>query len=217
MWLFWIWLLTIHNDLQIILKHCRETHCHFCFNELPADSIPCSSCTIPVYCSQHCQERAGGVRSWGNQHSDTKFENIAVDLQKYVASINLSGGTEVDANLGAIGKEIAEHRHECGGIHWPAVLPPEIVLAGRILAKSIETRRCLGEAFTHVEDLVILWLPFFIISIICIFWGDYRNCSNLTSWDLHALIGHSIQLVPLFQKNPGYWYDGLHYRWRISQ
>lgn len=164
--LFWIWLLTIHNDLQIILKHCRETHCHFCFNELPADSIPCSSCTIPVYCSQHCQERAGGVRSWGNQHSDTKFENIAVDLQKYVASINLSGGTEVDANLGAIGKEIAEHRHECGGIHWPAVLPPEIVMAGRILAKSIETRRCLGETFTHVEDLVILWLPFFIQPVV---------------------------------------------------
>eukprot|EP00268_Persea_americana_P069527 TRINITY_DN9890_c0_g1_i10.p1 TRINITY_DN9890_c0_g1~~TRINITY_DN9890_c0_g1_i10.p1 ORF type:complete len:804 (-),score=133.22 TRINITY_DN9890_c0_g1_i10:707-3118(-) len=146
----------IHSEepyAAIILKHCRETHCHFCFNELPADSIPCSSCTIPVYCSQHCQERAGGVRSRGNQHSDTKFENIAVDLQKYVASINLSGGTEVDANLGAIGKEIAEHRHECGGIHWSAVLPPEIVLAGRILAKSIETRRCLGETFTHVEDL----------------------------------------------------------------
>lgn len=84
------------------------------------------------------------------------FENIAVDLQKYVSSINLSGGTEVNANLGVIGKELPEHRHECGGINWPAVLPPEIIMAGRILAKSVEKRRCLGETFAHVEDLVIL-------------------------------------------------------------
>ncbi|CAK7343412.1 unnamed protein product [Dovyalis caffra] len=44
----------------IILKSCRETHCHYCLNQLPADPVPCTACTIPLYCSEHCQLPAGG-------------------------------------------------------------------------------------------------------------------------------------------------------------
>ncbi|KAJ8773933.1 hypothetical protein K2173_009364 [Erythroxylum novogranatense] len=44
----------------MILKSCRETHCHYCLNELPADVVPCTSCSIPLYCSERCQLQAGG-------------------------------------------------------------------------------------------------------------------------------------------------------------
>ncbi|CAA6666587.1 unnamed protein product [Spirodela intermedia] len=93
----------------IILKSCRETHCHVCLNELPTDVIFCSSCTIPLYCSEQCQEKAIG------KSDGTK---------KYCASIN--------ENL----QEFAEHKHECGGSNWSAVLPADVVLVCRVMAKD---------------------------------------------------------------------------------
>ncbi|KAF8397071.1 hypothetical protein HHK36_018709 [Tetracentron sinense] len=136
--LSWDMTLTWCSDLQIILKHCRETHCHFCLNELPADLIPCSSCSTPVYCSQHCQVQAGGQQLRNNPTSYSFNESISRDVEKYIADITLanSGHAAGDANI----EHIAEHRHECGGVNWPVILPSEIVLAGRVLVKSIEQR-----------------------------------------------------------------------------
>ncbi|XAR66066.1 Histone-lysine N-methyltransferase [Bertholletia excelsa] len=37
-------------------------------------------------------------------------------------------------------QQFGEHKHECHGVHWPAVLPSDIVLAARILAKSVEQK-----------------------------------------------------------------------------
>ncbi|KAK6155982.1 hypothetical protein DH2020_010230 [Rehmannia glutinosa] len=88
----------IHKEdpyAAILLKHCRETHCAFCFNELPADTVPCVSCSIPVYCSLKCQVQAGGQ-----------------DFPKCM--------------------------------HWAAVLPSDVVLAGRILVKHIEQQSSGG-------------------------------------------------------------------------
>ncbi|XP_058075948.1 uncharacterized protein LOC131224678 isoform X3 [Magnolia sinica] len=136
----------------IILKHSRETHCHFCFNELPADSLPCSSCTISVYCSQHCQEQAGGIRSWNSHLKHTMHENISAELESYVRRIILGNNSEhgvVDAGL----DQIPEHVHECGGVHWPVILPPDIVLAGRVLAKSIEKERHSRGSLKPMEHL----------------------------------------------------------------
>ncbi|CAN6293007.1 unnamed protein product [Urochloa humidicola] len=73
----------------IIMKPFRETHCHFCFSEAPADVVFCPLCTIPIYCSK---------------------------------------------------------RHECGGAHWAAVLPADIVLAGRIMSRDIEKRMLSGKS-----------------------------------------------------------------------
>ena len=33
-----------------------------------------------------------------------------------------------------------EHQHECGGSNWPAVLPSDVVLAGRLMVKNIYIR-----------------------------------------------------------------------------
>lgn len=38
----------------------------------------------------------------------------------------------------------AEHSHECCGVHWPVVLPSDVVLAGRILVKYVKQQRRSG-------------------------------------------------------------------------
>ncbi|XP_042492158.1 SET and MYND domain-containing protein 4 isoform X3 [Macadamia integrifolia] len=132
----------------IILKHCRETHCHFCFNELPADIVPCSSCSIPSYCSQHCQVQAGG--QFGSSPNNALIpENISKNFEMAETSPSNSGYIVADANINCI----PEHKHECGGVHWPVVLPSEIVLAGRVLVKSIEQRRHSSLTSKPIESL----------------------------------------------------------------
>ncbi|KMZ61009.1 hypothetical protein ZOSMA_55G00610 [Zostera marina] len=42
----------------VVLKSCRENHCHFCFTELGGDVIFCPFCATPFYCSEHCREKA---------------------------------------------------------------------------------------------------------------------------------------------------------------
>lgn len=118
----------------IILKKYRETHCHFCFNELPADAISCTSCSIPLYCSDRCQIQAVGKKFSRSSKSFNGLEGLADDLKNYMADV-LAGASTLDTG------HIAEHRHECQGFHWPLILPSEVVLAGRILVKVIEQKR----------------------------------------------------------------------------
>ena len=122
--------------MQIILKNCRESHCHYCLNELPVDKVPCTLCSIPFYCSQTCQVRAGG-KLFNYPKSHGILENLSNALEKYVAKITLGDDSETGS------EHIPEHRHECKGAHWPSVLPSEIVLAGRLFVKSITQRGSL--------------------------------------------------------------------------
>ncbi|CAM0956538.1 unnamed protein product [Alopecurus aequalis] len=118
----------------IILKSCRETHCHYCFSEVPADAVFCPLCTIPVYCSKKCQEQAvGGISC----NQDTCPNSNGVDLEK----LNVTSTRRKAPNS----KQIAEHRQECGGAHWAAVLPADIVLAARIMAQYIDRRMLTGK------------------------------------------------------------------------
>ncbi|KAI3783557.1 hypothetical protein L1987_42641 [Smallanthus sonchifolius] len=128
----------------IVSKNCRESHCHFCFKELPADIVPCPLCSMALYCSQLCQIHARGQ----DQHFDTNNHDIGFDLssdlENYVASVTkaIVDGVNIKQN--------AEHKHECG-VNWPSALPAEIVLAGRVIVKSIEQNRHLGESSTIVN------------------------------------------------------------------
>ncbi|KAI3994064.1 hypothetical protein MKX01_012321 [Papaver californicum] len=119
----------------IITKACRKSHCHFCLNELPADTVPCSSCSMTLYCSQFCQEKAIGQQPGIDLNSIPTSRNVSADLKRYVERILLeknSGHPVADSNP----NWVVEHRHECGGAHWPAFLPAEIVLACRVLVKK---------------------------------------------------------------------------------
>ncbi|KAK9075393.1 hypothetical protein SSX86_003716 [Deinandra increscens subsp. villosa] len=130
----------------IVSKNCRETHCHFCFNELPADIVPCPSCSIALYCSQLCQIHARGQDHQSHtKNHDTGFD-LSSDLENYVASVTKAIVNGVNIKQ----KQNCEHKHECG-VNWPAVLPAEIVLAGRIIVKSIEQNRHFGESSTIVN------------------------------------------------------------------
>ncbi|KAJ7959490.1 SET and MYND domain-containing protein 4 [Quillaja saponaria] len=131
----------------IISKQCRETHCHYCLNDLPADKVPCGSCSISLYCSKLCQIRAGGkmFRTYPKDHDI--FKNLSSDLGKYVAEITLGNDSDQDI------EDIPEHKHECQGVHWPAVLPSEIVLAGRVLVKSMVQKSATRDGSNLVECL----------------------------------------------------------------
>ncbi|KAF9591803.1 hypothetical protein IFM89_007358 [Coptis chinensis] len=126
--------------MQILLKQYRNTHCHFCLNELPKDSVPCSSCSTPLYCSQNCQVQASGQNSWSNINNNLLDGNLSNNVDRHIQSIYFSNKCGV-AVADSIEWFIPEHRHECGGIHWPAILPSEIILAGRVLVKLVEQRK----------------------------------------------------------------------------
>ncbi|KAG8092200.1 hypothetical protein GUJ93_ZPchr0012g19186 [Zizania palustris] len=76
-------------------------------------------------------EQAVGEISW-NQNTCLEFNNNSVDLAK----LSITSTRCRTPNS----KHNAEHRHECGGAHWAAVLPADIVLAGRVMAQYIEKR-----------------------------------------------------------------------------
>ncbi|CAH1445465.1 unnamed protein product [Lactuca virosa] len=117
----------------IISKEFRETHCHFCFNELPENVVPCPSCSMALYCSQFCQENA----SWQDPQCDMKKDyDIDFDLEKYVESV-----TKSNVNI----NQTDEHKHECGA-NWSAALPSEIVLAGRVIVKYIKQQGHFGNS-----------------------------------------------------------------------
>jgi len=117
------------------MKSSRETHCHFCFNEAPADVVFCPLCTIPIYCSKRCQEQAVGDISC-NQDTYLEYDGHAMSLAKLSVTSSCKSPSS---------KLFAEHRHECGGAHWAAVLPADIVLAGRMMAQDIEKKMLYGK------------------------------------------------------------------------
>eukprot|EP00249_Psilotum_nudum_P010947 c22866_g1_i2 orf=144-2300(+) len=108
-----------HPYAAVILKEFRNTACHFCFEDLPADLVPCNGCNIAVYCSEVCKDSAIST-----------------------AILSSSGNcTET---------QWPEHRHECGGPSWPTVLPTEVVLAARIVVRSISEQH-------YPNDLYNMW------------------------------------------------------------
>lgn len=72
--------------------------------------------------------------------------NLSDNLDRYISEIPLSHDSGPDA-------DIPEHKHECQGVHWPAILPSDIVLAGRVLIKSL-AQRSLADITNFAEMLV---------------------------------------------------------------
>ncbi|CAH8355007.1 unnamed protein product [Eruca vesicaria subsp. sativa] len=115
----------------VISKSCRETHCHFCLNELPADAVPCPSCSLPVYCSESCQVQSGGMLSTNEVHKTQFFQSLPDDIVEHIKSVTSTVKNYSETEC------VQEHQHECQGANWPAVLPSDTVLAGRVIIKLI--------------------------------------------------------------------------------
>lgn len=58
------------------------------------------------------------------------------------------------AKCSLVGNQFAEHSHECKGVNWPAVLPPDIVLAGRILMKLLSKGNYFASKIETLTALV---------------------------------------------------------------
>lgn len=59
------------------------------------------------------------------------LQSLPIDLGEYATEVIQGDDSEQEI------KDISEHKHECQGVHWSAILPSEIVLAGRILARFL--------------------------------------------------------------------------------
>ncbi|KAF8116368.1 hypothetical protein N665_0019s0046 [Sinapis alba] len=127
----------------VISKSCRETHCHFCLNELPADSVPCPSCSTPVYCSDSCQIQSGGMLSTTEIDKNQIFQNRPDDIVEHIKGVTSAVKYYSETEC------VQEHQHECRGANWPAVLPSDAVLAGRVITKLINQ----GETPTDLSNL----------------------------------------------------------------
>jgi hypothetical protein len=75
------------------------------------------------------------------------LKNLPRDIGKYAAEVIQYNDCEQKID------DVTEHKHECQGVHWPAVLPSEIVLAGRVLAKFL-SKSLSGDIASFVEKLV---------------------------------------------------------------
>lgn len=81
-----------------------------------------------------------------------KHVRLSDELEKYVSHV--TSPTISSSYTG----DIAEHEHECGGSNWPAVLPSELVLAGRVLMKYYQQQRHFDAVSGRVEYLVLYLL-----------------------------------------------------------
>ncbi|KAF3584952.1 hypothetical protein F2Q69_00030163 [Brassica cretica] len=127
----------------VISKSCRETHCHFCLNELPPDSVPCPSCSVPVYCSESCQIQSGGMLSTNEMDKNSIFHNLPDDIVDHIKGVTSAVRYYSETEC------VQEHQHECRGANWPAVLPSDAVLAGRVIMKLINQ----GETAMDLSNL----------------------------------------------------------------
>ncbi|KAL0700347.1 hypothetical protein Bca4012_056469 [Brassica carinata] len=127
----------------VISKSFQETHCHFCLNELPADAVPCPSCSIPVYCSESCQIKSGGIQSTNKMDRNQIFQNLPDDIVEHIKDVTSAVRYYSET------ESVQEHQHECRGANWPAVLPSDAVLAGRVIMKLINQ----GETAMDLSNL----------------------------------------------------------------
>ncbi|KAK4768617.1 hypothetical protein SAY87_003758 [Trapa incisa] len=133
--------------VAIISKNSRDSHCHYCFDELPADYVPCTSCSIPLYCSETCRGKAGGGMPRNREAEIASHESIPRELKKHFEDITLKGIIPENLNM------FHEHDHECSGANWAAVLPSELVLAGRVIVKALGKRGDFLDTAESVEPL----------------------------------------------------------------
>jgi len=86
------------------------------------------------------------------------FKKMPSDLGEYASEVIQSNDSEQEI------EDITEHKHECRGVHWPVVLPSEIVLAGRILARFL-LNSTSDNIINFVERLVYFKCMQFLSSV----------------------------------------------------
>lgn len=91
--------------------------------------------------------RAGGQIQVNYSSKINIHKKSSSCIEEYIP--DTTGGSNFDPKLVCI----PEHKHECQGVHWPAILPSDVVLAGRAVVKSMENKGL----FTEVPNFWKLW------------------------------------------------------------
>lgn len=63
------------------------------------------------------------------------FQNLPDDIVEHIKGVTSAVIHHSET------ESVQEHQHECRGANWPAVLPSDAVLAGRVIMKSINQRQ----------------------------------------------------------------------------
>ena len=135
----------------VLLKANRATHCHHCFAAFPPNPLPCKGCAGPLFCTEACRDAALGQCTVGlNSESQRFLKSSASEACKEAQSQGSKGEVPFVKQNDATSLNDASseweaepkgagffgwHQHECGGASWPAILPPDAVLAIRALAE----------------------------------------------------------------------------------
>jgi hypothetical protein len=149
----------------VLMKGQRASHCHHCFVGLPGNPLPCRGCAGPLFCGETCRDAALGRRAGAlglsvdgsgiesNLMNGGASQRAGSDKPARTSSnerVCTQSSEEFDGSEGASARKVVEsegggegpaggasrwHAHECGGASWAAVLPPDVVLAVRMLAR----------------------------------------------------------------------------------
>lgn len=136
----------------VLLKYRRENNCHHCFAAVPLNPVPCSGCAGPLFCQEKCRDNAVGKAGVddatskgtgeGNDVTERRRTDGRSDLPRGITDSSdetfvrkVSDIGKAEGGNGVNSDCFGVHAHECGGASWAAILPPDAVLAVRMLAK----------------------------------------------------------------------------------
>lgn len=112
------------------------------------DKVPCKLCSIPLFCSENCQVLAGSLLYQNFLKDQHNSKELPDSLQQHMSDVMLVSDSCTNV------EGVSEHKHECGGVNWPAVFPSEVVLAGRVLVKSILQKKCHAD-ISNLADVMV--------------------------------------------------------------
>ncbi|KAL5568230.1 hypothetical protein UlMin_024805 [Ulmus minor] len=164
----------VHSEepyAMIILKSCRETHYHYCLNELPVEKVPCPSCSIPLYCSQNLLP-----------------SEIVLAGRVFIKSIMQRRGSPENANL----------RENLDLSHHYSQMSPKIKLGLHIYStvllyclqrSSVPEIQINGSSVAQVDaDKVLSCLWFQIVIIVSQIRVNSMTIVGIKSIDVHDLV-----------------------------
>lgn len=76
------------------------------------------------------------------------FQNLPDDIAEHIKGLTLTDKCYSETEC------VQEHQHECRGANWPAVLPSDAVLAGRVIMKLINQGKTVMDLSNLREILV---------------------------------------------------------------
>ncbi|KAK1284515.1 hypothetical protein QJS10_CPB21g00489 [Acorus calamus] len=137
--------------------------------------------------------QAGGKEYPGDPSNYVTHVDLSQDLERHLMDVVVANMDPciVDVNL----QQNPEHRHECGGVHWPLVLPSEVVLAGRVLVKLFEKRKAFTVTSESIESLLVVLISQIKINSMAIVHMISVDARGALKSEKHSVNGNSLTCI----------------------